>query len=193
MACCLMARSHYLNQCWLLICEVLWHSSGSNYTASTQAITLYTEFQNHTIKSTASSPRDQWVRIKWMTQMSQGPSTTCISILTSPFTLKPQEPEPRIFPRIITCVAALWWRGSFEEVTPFRTTMFKHLLLSIIFSVELGGLYVKKLSFEEKVNYSGLYSLGSRVPSHIPKWGNVFEKRIFKGHDHWYHTWIWHF
>ena len=25
MACCLMAPSHYLNQCWLIICEVVWH------------------------------------------------------------------------------------------------------------------------------------------------------------------------
>ena len=27
MACCLMAPSHYLNQCWLIIGEVPWHSS----------------------------------------------------------------------------------------------------------------------------------------------------------------------
>ena len=27
MACCLMAPSHYLNQCWLIISEVLWHAS----------------------------------------------------------------------------------------------------------------------------------------------------------------------
>ena len=27
MACCLTAPSHYLNQCWLLISKVLWHSS----------------------------------------------------------------------------------------------------------------------------------------------------------------------
>ena len=26
MACCLMGPSHYLNQCWLIINEVLWHS-----------------------------------------------------------------------------------------------------------------------------------------------------------------------
>ena len=26
MACCLTAPSHYLNQCWLIITEVLWHS-----------------------------------------------------------------------------------------------------------------------------------------------------------------------
>ena len=27
MACCLAAPSHYLNQCWCIISEVLWHSS----------------------------------------------------------------------------------------------------------------------------------------------------------------------
>ena len=28
MACCLMARSHYLNQCWFIISKVHWHSCG---------------------------------------------------------------------------------------------------------------------------------------------------------------------
>ena len=28
MACCLTAPSHYMNQCWLIISKVLWHSSG---------------------------------------------------------------------------------------------------------------------------------------------------------------------
>ena len=30
MACCLTAPCHYLNQCWLMINEVLWHSPDSN-------------------------------------------------------------------------------------------------------------------------------------------------------------------
>ena len=30
MACCLMAPSHYLNQCWLIISKVRWHPSESN-------------------------------------------------------------------------------------------------------------------------------------------------------------------
>ena len=29
-ACCLTAPSHYLNQCWLIISKVLWHSSEDN-------------------------------------------------------------------------------------------------------------------------------------------------------------------
>ena len=32
MACCLTAPSHYLNQCWLMISGVLWHSPDSNFT-----------------------------------------------------------------------------------------------------------------------------------------------------------------
>ena len=33
-ACCLAAASHYLNQCWLIISGVLWHSPESNFTGS---------------------------------------------------------------------------------------------------------------------------------------------------------------
>ena len=35
MACCLTASSHYLNQCWLMISEVLRHSPDSNFTENT--------------------------------------------------------------------------------------------------------------------------------------------------------------
>ena len=38
MACCLMAPSHYLNQCWLIISEGLWHSP--DFTVSAQATIL---------------------------------------------------------------------------------------------------------------------------------------------------------
>ena len=40
MAWCLMAPSHYLNQCWLIISQVLWHSPKTNFTGSDQDITL---------------------------------------------------------------------------------------------------------------------------------------------------------
>ena len=45
MAFCLMAPSHYLNQCWLLIGEVLWHWTDRNFTASAQATILF-ELEN---------------------------------------------------------------------------------------------------------------------------------------------------
>ena len=44
MVCCLRAQSHYLNQCWLLIGQVLWHSHECNFTAGPQAIILYNSF-----------------------------------------------------------------------------------------------------------------------------------------------------
>ena len=36
---CLMAPSHYLSQCWLLIKSVPWHSLESNFTRSTHELT----------------------------------------------------------------------------------------------------------------------------------------------------------
>ena len=36
MACCLMAPSHYLNQCWFLLSDLLWHSAESNFTVIAQ-------------------------------------------------------------------------------------------------------------------------------------------------------------
>ena len=45
MACCLMAPSHYLNQCWLLISEVLWHSPDSNFTENTEDIYRWNQFE----------------------------------------------------------------------------------------------------------------------------------------------------
>ena len=38
MACCLMAPSHYLNQCWLIISNVEWHSSEGKFTRNTSVI-----------------------------------------------------------------------------------------------------------------------------------------------------------
>ena len=48
MACSMMAQSHFLNQCWLLISEVLWHFPESNFTASAQATMLHNKFENYT-------------------------------------------------------------------------------------------------------------------------------------------------
>ena len=38
MACCLMATSHYLNQGWLIITGVQWHSPESNFTKGAQEV-----------------------------------------------------------------------------------------------------------------------------------------------------------
>ena len=44
MACCLTAPSHYLNQCWLIISEVLWHSPKGNFKGNAQNINPWYEF-----------------------------------------------------------------------------------------------------------------------------------------------------
>ena len=63
MACCLMAATHYLNQCSQPIDEVLWHSPESNSTKCAHAPILYDEFENYTFKITATSPRGQCMTI----------------------------------------------------------------------------------------------------------------------------------
>ena len=45
MACCLMARSHYLNQCWRIISKVQWYSPEGNYTRDTSAITQWNQIK----------------------------------------------------------------------------------------------------------------------------------------------------
>ena len=62
MACCLMAPSHYLNQCWLIVGEVLWHSPEGNFTWNAQDIYPWREFEKYQFQITSASPRDQWVK-----------------------------------------------------------------------------------------------------------------------------------
>ena len=69
MACCLATPSHYLNQCWLYITEVLWQSSESNVKASTQAAILMNEFEKCTSKIIVIYSMSQWVK-QWGTVAS---------------------------------------------------------------------------------------------------------------------------
>ena len=47
MACCLMAPSHYLNQCWQNISEVLWHSPEGDFTRNAQDTYPSYQFENN--------------------------------------------------------------------------------------------------------------------------------------------------
>ena len=47
MACCLRAPSHYLNQCWLIISKVQWHSSECNFTRDASAISHWNLLENY--------------------------------------------------------------------------------------------------------------------------------------------------
>ena len=69
MACCLMAPSHYLNQCRLITSEVLWHSTESHSAWNTEDICPWYEFENDYFKFTAKSPKGHWV--DWWFQTSQ--------------------------------------------------------------------------------------------------------------------------
>ena len=61
MAWCLMAPSHYQNQCWLIIRDILWHSPENNFIMSAQADILWNDFKYCSFNITASSSRGQRV------------------------------------------------------------------------------------------------------------------------------------
>ena len=70
MVCYLMAPNHYLNQIWLLISKVLWHSFESNLTMCAQASILNLSpwmlvLSLKIITFTTKSPRGQWVNSLW--------------------------------------------------------------------------------------------------------------------------------
>ena len=61
MACCLTAPSHYLNQCWLIISKVPWHSSEDIVIRRFEVINQYNKIEDYIFKITLRSPRGQWV------------------------------------------------------------------------------------------------------------------------------------
>ena len=63
MACCLIAPSHYLNQCWLIINEVQWHSYQGNYTRDASTINHKNLFENYMSKMSFKIPRGQWIKL----------------------------------------------------------------------------------------------------------------------------------
>ena len=52
--------SHYLSQCWILICQSLCHSSESIFIVGSQLSTLHNEFRNLTFKIITTSLSGQW-------------------------------------------------------------------------------------------------------------------------------------
>ena len=61
MACCLMAPSHYPDQCWLIISEAQSQSPEDNFTRDASAINYYNQPENYLLKISFKSPRGQWV------------------------------------------------------------------------------------------------------------------------------------
>ena len=73
MACCLMAPSHHLNQFWLIISKVEWHSSKGNFTGDTSAISHWNYLKNQVPKMSFKFPRDR-VNTMAATNLSYWPS-----------------------------------------------------------------------------------------------------------------------
>ena len=73
MACCLTAPSHYLNQCWLAISKVLWHSSEGNFVRDTSATIHNNLLENYQPKFKSKSPRGQWVNV-WLSLLDSSHS-----------------------------------------------------------------------------------------------------------------------
>ena len=61
---CLMAPSHYLNQCWLIINKVLWHYSESTIIRRSGDTSQQNKIKSCFFKITSRSPSDQWVKLK---------------------------------------------------------------------------------------------------------------------------------
>ena len=56
MDCCLTAPTHYLNQCWLIISEVQWHSYSGNFTTDASTINHYNLFKSTCLKFQSNFP-----------------------------------------------------------------------------------------------------------------------------------------
>ena len=63
MAWCLMAPSHYLNQCWLFISKVLWHSSEGMIKECLMISISKRKLTISFLKISSRSPRYQWVNL----------------------------------------------------------------------------------------------------------------------------------
>ena len=56
MTCCLTTPSHYLNQCWLIISEVFWHSYEGGFTGNAQDIYHWCELKITNLSSRPHLP-----------------------------------------------------------------------------------------------------------------------------------------
>ena len=125
-----MALSVYLNQRWLAINRVMWHSSKTNFTWSAKDINLQNEFEKFTLKITSTSLRGQYVhmfvavnhqyisqKIIWAYQYWSYISTPLFSL---PQMLALPNPPPRSSTRSCRrCLVAAVWRSS--QRPPTRT------------------------------------------------------------------------
>ena len=65
MASCLKAPIHYLNQCWLLICQVLWYLPDSKGDKCPSKYSVDFSIENYFVEIITTSSRGQWVYTCW--------------------------------------------------------------------------------------------------------------------------------
>ena len=65
MACCLTAPSHYLNQCWLIISEVQWHSYQGKFTRYASTINHQNPLENYISKISLKFPGANELNSVW--------------------------------------------------------------------------------------------------------------------------------
>ena len=56
-----MTPSHYLNQWWVIINQILYYSLDSNFSRNAHAITHWNVIEYHTFRITSTSARSKWV------------------------------------------------------------------------------------------------------------------------------------
>ena len=80
MACCLTAPSHYLNQCWLIIIEIQWHSYQGNFTRDAsnqyhQSLKLkITYLIFHSNFPGANELKKEWIKLTYPPVPAEQPS-----------------------------------------------------------------------------------------------------------------------
>ena len=85
MACCLTAPSHYLNQCWFIISNLLWHSSESIIIQRSQYTNQINKNENRIFKITSKSPGANELNKKWCLP----PPSNCSSVVSHTLLPKP--------------------------------------------------------------------------------------------------------
>ena len=108
---CLTTPSHYLNQRWKAISEVLWYSHEDNFTGNAQDFSPWYDFQNyHKFIITAASPRG------WVTHIY----ISNLSIIGSDNGLSPGQ-----------CQAIIWTNDGILLIRPLGTK-FIEILIAVL-------------------------------------------------------------
>ena len=82
MACCLTSPSHYLNQCWLIISEVNWHSYLGNFTRYASTVNHWNPLENYICRISFKCPRGQWFNSLWASGAIGSPLRPQLAIAT---------------------------------------------------------------------------------------------------------------